>query len=156
MFNMSFKLVLANYFLSLPGLSEREASLLINAVIKLKIPKYCVLVGLYYFEECLNSTSNIYRKLAASLYLGYRTFHDHYINVKYWSMFTKVDTKSVIHYENQILQKLNFSVHVNPSILDATLDQLINIKNSIYTPMSPVSPMLSPRTGFQEVQMDNK
>ena len=144
---MKFQVVLTNYLLSIPELSERQVSTLVHAVKKLKIPVYCVLSGIHYYIKCLDNSKNVYVKLCATLYLGYRLNQDHYISMKYWSAFTKVDKHILIGYENRILKSLQFNIGVSDKHIKAMLESMeylgnLHLKPQARTPEVPSNRMV--------------
>ena len=146
---MEFREALANYIKVLPGITPGQSMFLLKSINKVNIPVYCILVGIHYFQKCLNNSLDTYQKLAASIYLGYRLNKDRYVSVKNWSGLTFVDQKSIVFYESQILRVLKYSVQVNHTTITKTLSHVKKFGQYIaILPTSPVSPCLTPRASF--------
>eukprot|EP00834_Sanchytrium_tribonematis_P007405 NODE_663_length_4918_cov_0.396140.p4 type:complete len:160 gc:universal NODE_663_length_4918_cov_0.396140:4289-3810(-) len=141
---MKFKLALVNYLVSQKAFTETELNVILNTIKRLRIPMFCILNSIYYFENCLNKYKHTFIKFCSALYLGYRIFHDSYISIGNWTKLTTVPKRSIIKCENQILYRMNYSVHLNTKCLDSILDRMIT---AVFKPMGePMSPMISPRS----------
>ena len=145
----NFKQVLLNYLFSIPQLNEKQVSLLMHSIKKLKMPKYCVVAGIHYYIKCLDNSSNVYVKLCSALYLGYRLFHDHYVSIRYYAMLCKVDKHILIGYENRILRLMNFDMHISTSHVNYVIKSMEMLGTQpTYRPMTPVTPIIDNSNGI--------